>query len=176
MAFQGFVSAVEVYNGDGRRWDPEDTAIFDAVACGKRLTWRPTDLISAMVINRWPNEIRFDVEGAVFPPARSVGFGVLDEFLFGLGQSLIANFFERERSNLESKFGKPARGWPPVWNFARVVRNAMSHGGGINIRDQASVSWGNLTYSAADSGRLVVNRDFLAGDLLLLVRDMEDAL
>jgi hypothetical protein len=68
--------------------------------------------------------------------------------------------------------------WPPVLNFARVVRNAIAHNGTINITDPAAavVSWRRLTYSYKDFGRDIINRDISYGDLLVLMLDMETEL
>jgi len=178
MAFQGFVSAVEIYNGDQPPvpWPADDTAVIDAAAAGQTLTFKPRALVEAMVKNRWPDEVSFEVEA--MPPVlagSAINLGVLENFMFGLGQSLITNFFEEQRDRLESHYGRVPN-WPNVWNFARVVRNAMSHGGCITIRDQSRVAWKGLSYSSADNGRKIVNVDIWPGDLFILVKELERAL
>ena len=50
-AFQGFVTAVEVYNNEERMakpWSTEDNAIFDGYACDSRLSWRPYEVINCL--------------------------------------------------------------------------------------------------------------------------------
>ncbi len=179
MALQGFVSSVEIYNGDGsvaKPWPDEDTSSFDAAASSKRLIFKPRPLVASMVKNCWPDQIRFEIkEIPPVSPGSEIVLGVLENFLFGLGQSLLTNLFEEQRPVLEARYGLVAH-WPAVWNFARVVRNAMSHGGRLTIRDQSSVRWKSLSYSSADNGRRIVNVDIWPGDLFFLVREMDAAL
>jgi len=66
--------------------------------------------------------------------------------------------------------------FPPVANFCRVVRNALAHGGTINIKSPKSpvVSWRGLTYSHADFGKAIINTgDLSLGDLFLLMIELE---
>lgn len=180
MALKGFVSAVEIYSSGkqgAKAWPEEDTIVLDALACDRRLTWRPHALIMAMVRNQFPSGISFEVEEIAPASISSIQLGVLETFLYGLSQSLLTNLFEQERSRLESLHGRAPSGWPPVWNFARVVRNAMSHGGEVTIKDDKThVAWKKLTYSAAENGRRIVNVDIWPGDLFLLIRELEDVL
>lgn len=90
------------------------------------------------------------------------------------GQALATSFFEGHRNAIDGKFGNIAT-WPPVWNFARVVRNAMSHGGVINIQNPnaAPVHWNGLTYAPADNGRRILHTDLWPGDLMDLLIEMD---
>lgn len=178
MAVQGFVSAAEIYNGQQAPtpWPEDDTATFDAAASSQRLIFKPRALVAAMVNNRWPDHVSFVVEEIPpMPVGSAIALGVLENFLFGLGQSLITNFFEEQRDRLDSHYGRVSN-WPAVWNFARFLRNAMSHGGCVTIRDQTQVTWKSLSYSSADNGRKIVNVDIWPGDLFILVKEMENAL
>jgi hypothetical protein len=68
--------------------------------------------------------------------------------------------------------------WPMVWQFAMVVRNAASHGGKINLKDATIPprTWYNLSYSTADYGREPFKTDLFIGDLLILMKEMSEAL
>ncbi|PKA44037.1 hypothetical protein CWR43_06950 [Rhizobium sullae] len=180
MALTGIVSAIEIYSSGqqgAKPWPEEDTVVLDALACDRRLTWRPHSLVMALVKNQWPSQISFEVEEVAPASVSSIQLGVLDTFLYGLSQSLLTNLFEQERGRLESLHGRAPSGWPPVWNFGRVVRNAMSHGGEVTIKDDKThVSWKRLTYSRAENGRRIVNVDLWPGDLFILIREMEDVL
>lgn len=91
---------------------------------------------------------------------------------------IYSNYFENQRIWLDSNIGSDPRRWPPIWDFARVVRNAASHGGTLNwLNDKAPpVSWYHLTYSATDRGKLVVGGDLVLGDLLILMLEMDSEL
>jgi hypothetical protein len=67
--------------------------------------------------------------------------------------------------------------WPPVANFVRVVRNALVHGGTINIdSDKApSVSWRGITYGLGSKGRLI-KPDLNYGDLMVLLFELDEEL
>lgn len=67
--------------------------------------------------------------------------------------------------------------WPPVSNFARVIRNAIVHGGTLNATSPTSpvVSWRGLTYSHQNAGRQIINTgtDLSHGDLIVLMLELE---
>lgn len=105
--------------------------------------------------------------------------GALVHLLEGFGQVLATSFFERNRAAIESKFGSdPNAAWPSVWNFARVVRNAMAHGGMISFTSPTApnVGWRGLAYSTADNGRNILHTDLWPGDLLDLIAEMDSHL
>lgn len=91
---------------------------------------------------------------------------------------LFTDFFENHRPWLDTQLSENPYEWPEVWNFSRVVRNAASHGGRINWRNQKSpaVTWRHLSYSAADRNKTVICGDLDVADLILLMLDMNDEL
>ena len=69
--------------------------------------------------------------------------------------------------------------FPAVWQFARVIRNGLSHGGSrIPISDPAfaPVTWHALTYGPSDDGRRFLGSDLSIADLVLLMLEMAEAL
>lgn len=68
--------------------------------------------------------------------------------------------------------------WPPVSEFARVVRNAIVHGGTINLKDpQIKACWLGVEFSAANYGEPVLNAGKLSlGDLILVMLNLEEEL
>ncbi|MCG6207030.1 hypothetical protein LPW26_20490 [Rhodopseudomonas sp. HC1] len=178
-SLHSFATTAEVYNNHGKGafpWGLGDVALFDGAACDVRLRWSPHETILPMVCNCWPREVVLECFAAdPIAPDSYLNLGVLEHFIFSLGQSLLTTFVEDKKPLLKTVFGKPAA-WPPIWNFARVVRNAMSHGGKIRIDDGATVRWRRLEYSELDNGREIVNVDLWPADLFVLIREMEDAL
>jgi hypothetical protein len=68
--------------------------------------------------------------------------------------------------------------WPRISKFARVVRNAASHGGTINIRNENSVggTWYSLSYDHTSFGRSIFGVDLSCADLILLMFELNDEL
>jgi hypothetical protein len=66
--------------------------------------------------------------------------------------------------------------WPPVANFCRVVRNAIVHGGKINMKSETAVGgrWRHLHYDHRHYGKPILNDgDLSTGDLVLLMCELE---
>lgn len=179
MALFGFAMTAEVYNRGGINaspWAPDDVAIFDGAACNTRLVWQPNWFIHCTTLNGWPPTIDFtEYEADPVPDGAILALGVTEHYIFGLGQFLLTNFFENHKHLIKGMYG-PAKHWPDVWNFARIVRNAMSHGGKVRMDDNATVRWRQLTYSNADNGRRIINTDIWPADLFILVREMQETL
>jgi hypothetical protein len=67
--------------------------------------------------------------------------------------------------------------WPPVANFVRVVRNALVHGGKINIDSPTapSVEWRGIKYGPGSKGKLI-KPDLNYGDLMVLLFELNEEL
>ena len=68
--------------------------------------------------------------------------------------------------------------WPEPWNFARLVRNAISHGGTLNLDNPNAVtgSWHHLTYGPAQNKKQIIGTELLFPDILILMLEMSDKL
>jgi len=174
----GFVGLIELYKPDekgARPWAMTDVAMFDAKACNSRLVWSPHHVVEPMMYNSWPRFVEFEYFQADKIENGSLDLGVLDRYLFGLAQSMITSFFESQKEEMRRKYLR-SEVWPPVWNFARVIRNAMAHDGKVRINDSTKVSWKSVSYSNFDNGRIIVNVDIWPGDFFFLMREMQDLL
>lgn len=67
--------------------------------------------------------------------------------------------------------------WPPVLNFCRVIRNAIAHGGKINIDspNAPTVKWEGLTYGHAQN-KWAISNDIGQGDMIALLFALDDEL
>lgn len=85
-------------------------------------------------------------------------------------------FFERYNNWLTANHGD-AVNWPPTLNFARVVRNACSHGE-IHIRNPGAppVTWRGMSIGPADNGSKLIGSQLKLGEILALMFDADDAL
>ncbi len=87
-------------------------------------------------------------------------------------------YFERYNEWLDENLGTDAHvNWPMTLNFARVVRNAASHGK-INIRNPRAppVTWRGLAYAQADNGKQDFGEDLYTGDIIQLMLQTGDEL
>jgi hypothetical protein len=98
-------------------------------------------------------------------------------FALTLITPIYVDFFERHRLWIKATFGGDAYAWPPIFNFARVLRNFVSHHAGhvhFDNTNAAPVTWHNLTYSPADEGKKVLVADIDVGDLIVLLFEIGD--
>ena len=99
-----------------------------------------------------------------------------------IGDTIIAPiflmFFEPYNDWLDDTYGRgSAPTWPPVLNFARVLRNSIAHNG-IHFRNPEAppVSWRTLSYGPANEGKKIIGRDMSLGDVLGLMFEADEAL
>jgi hypothetical protein len=126
-----------------------------------------------------PPALEFDIWSAGINKSPQVTFGFV-AIVANIMGPIFVEFFEDYRRWVGDKFGHPDN-WPPVWSFARVVRNSIAHGGRVNIENPNAkpVSWYGLSYSPADNGRRIIGvryPDLSSGDLILMMFEMSDAL
>lgn len=169
-------TAAELYVTDkASRYAPNHRVQLDAKQACKRLSFYPCNLLNEVFALRWPSRLAFDEEIVTIPASAVLQLGALERPLYSLEQSMFVNYFERERPNIEAKFGKNTTAWPEEWNFARVVRNSIAHKNAVYFLNTSAspVSWRELTYSPADNGRRVLNGDLWAADLVYLMMDLD---
>lgn len=180
VAIIGFGSLVDVYMArpeeGAKPWADDHYATFDGLLCDVTLRWKPQLVVHSAITNNMPHEICFEQHQVTpLPAGETVNLGALNHLIFGLSQMMIVSYVENHKDHLKTKYG-PVATWPPVWQFARIVRNAMSHGNKVNITDGKAATWKGLTYSPAENGRPVVNADLFPADLIVMLRELEDAL
>lgn len=105
----------------------------------------------------------------------ALSLGAFEIPLTSFAGSMFTGYYERHKPHIESIFGKNPHEWPTAWNFGRVVRNAIAHGGTIkfNNLDAPAVSWKGLTYSPSNNKRRIMNTDIWPADLIYLMMDLE---
>lgn len=91
--------------------------------------------------------------------------------------ALFSQFYEIGSEWLRTNVDGDKSKWSPLWRFARIVRNALSHGGSISwLNDKAPPErWHKLTYSSADRGKKI-GADMAMGDYIILMFEMSDEL
>jgi hypothetical protein len=91
--------------------------------------------------------------------------------------SLYTSYFERGRRLVEARFGMDVSGWPAVWNFGRVVRNAFAHGGQVSITNPNAlpVTWRGVTLGPAENGREIFFNDLAYAEIVILLSELDAA-
>jgi hypothetical protein len=99
------------------------------------------------------------------------------ESVFGrIIAAIFATFAAQANDWVRANISTDYANWPPVSNFARVVRNAIVHGGTINIQSPAAptVSWCGVDFNHTDFGTEVISEGHLSlGDLIALMLDLD---
>jgi hypothetical protein len=92
--------------------------------------------------------------------------------------SLLGDFYEGYRDWLEQNVNKNPYKWPSVWNFGRIIRNSVAHGGAIYFINPkaAPVKWYDLEYGPTDNGKPVLFNDMAMGDFIALLFEMSNEL
>ena len=177
-ALVGLASLIELYNQPGI-YRPDDTVRIICRQDDYQWFWHPSPTMETLVQNIWPEVLHLQrLPRAGARPNEDLHLGSLKKLMHSFGQALVANYFERYKRHFEASDGRfDEDKAPPVWNFARVVRNAMSHGGVLTLKPRSrAVSWKGLHYSGAQAGRSILHTDIYPGDLFDLLRDMDSAL
>ncbi|HSR00787.1 MAG TPA: hypothetical protein VLM36_12840 [Sphingomicrobium sp.] len=90
--------------------------------------------------------------------------------------AIFSLFVERGNDRMRHNIGKQVSEWPPTSNFCRVVRNAIVHGGTINLNSETATGgeWRHLKYDYRHNGKHILNDgDLGIGDLVVLMLEME---
>jgi len=141
---------------------------------------RPYELLNTLAINIWPSEIKFE-ESPLSEETKGMRQPVNIPVSFSLHAQLIKAtfiaYYEQFSLEIRRKYGT-IHNWPSVWDFGRVVRNAFVHNGIITIRDPKSppVTWGKLSYSAANNGQNILYIDLAVVEIILLMEEMDSHL
>lgn len=124
------------------------------------------------------NYIKLTVVPLTPRPDSSLSAPNVHAYVFKMIFPIFTEFYENHLGEIRSCYGDAAAKWPTIWQFARIVRNAMAHGSHIDITNPnaAPVSWKGLSYGPAQNGRKIFGADIEVGDILMLMFLMSSAL
>lgn len=134
--------------------------------------------VEAAVSGRAPDEVVIRIEEKE-PEPEGINAAGMESISNRIVSAIFALFVETAFEWLRHNFGTRHHDWPPVANFCRVVRNAIVHGGRINISSETAPggSWRHLKYDHKSDGKQILNDgDLSIGDLLILMLEMEQEL
>ena len=134
--------------------------------------------VEAALSGQAPEEIIVRVEEKA-PEPDGIGAPGMESISTRIVAAAFSLFVETCLEWLRHNYKKQTADWPPASNFARVVRNAIVHGGRININSPTAsgASWRHLHYDHRDNGREILHQgDLSLGDLVILMMEVESEL
>lgn len=122
-----------------------------------------------------PDEIMVRYEQKA-PPPDGTNIPGMEGLTGRVVSAIFSLYVERGNDWMRRTTGKSVTDWPPTSNFCRVVRNAIVHGGTINLNSETAVGgeWRHLKYDYRHNGKAILNDgDLSIGDLIVLMLEME---
>lgn len=122
--------------------------------------------------------IKLTVTPSRAAPDSSSGAPNVREYIFKMIFPIFTEFYENHVDEIGKCFGEAAATWPEVWQFARVIRNAMAHGSRLSITSAKAkpVKWKGLVYGPEQNDREIFGTDIEIGDLLMMMFLMSGSL
>lgn len=177
ISTMGVCISCEAYMNQGITKAPKDSKYYLSLEGDSvNFHWECFDAMKAVMEDSWPTRIVFH-ENIPLTPTNTKSYS--DHGFKKLAATNISfafvSHYEAQIGNIRSKFGGGSENWPDVWNFARVVRNALTHNGRISITNSSAqpVSWNGYTYSYQDNDRPILFTDLGFVELILLMEEME---
>jgi hypothetical protein len=146
---------------------------------GFQLRIYPSQILGLVSKNIWPLQIEIIKESLVqFARGDPTSINCLQKVHGTLIESSFSQYYENYKLDIEKIFGKEFNNWPSEWNFARIVRNAFSHGGKIKIDNPKAnkVTWKNFEYDFHSNGTILLYNDLTAVELIFLMIEMDNYL
>jgi hypothetical protein len=131
--------------------------------------------LQAAVTGEPPEEIIVRIDEKL-PEPEGVTVAGMESVSMRIVAAIFSLFIEGACDWFKRTYGKQVADWPQTANFCRVVRNALVHGGTINLSSETATGgqWRHLKYDHRDNGRKILNEGGLSlGDLIILMLEME---
>ncbi len=162
--------------GRRRRWDEDAVMTYNSTQLGLQVVLPLGKVLEVAACGLLPGRIRLHVHAGVGASDYPVtGFTSVSMFVIA---PTFNDFYEAHLPWVQKNLGTAVERWPAVLNFARVIRNAVSHRGCIHIPNENGTpgTWRSYRYSHADHGRFVVGPEFHVAEMLVLMADMHGEL
>lgn len=145
---------------------------FSCQAGAIDLVYDFSEMIDHIVDGDRPDVIYLHVREAR-PPFQGVEIAGARPSSIHISSAVFSLFVDEAVSWVRRNVATDPHRFPSKVNFCRVVRNAIVHGGTVNIDSPNApiVNWRGLTYGHAQNGREILNNgtDLSIGDLMLLL-------
>lgn len=175
IALSGITIAVRVDLGLSTSFSPGDYATAEAKHVGRNVRLPIVGPITAARMGAKPAFIEVTAETRMPATDPQIPLSGLDKAFNMIFAPFFTNYFEKHIDDVRSRFGASDTTWPPSWQMAWVVRNAVSHNGRVWFKSarHPPVSWQGLVLSPKDNGTEVIGNLVTTGDLVFLLLDME---
>lgn len=180
ISTMGVCIAMEAYMNHGITTAPAEPKYYLSLD-GDSVTfhWECFNAMQSVMNDSWPEEIIFQenvtLKSNSAKKYENHGFKKLAATNISFA---FIGYYESQIDSIKSRFGGGSESWPEVWNFARIVRNALSHNGQIHITNISAspVSWSSYTYSYQNNGHAILFTDLGFVEFILLMEDMDSHL
>lgn len=184
VSLSGFNVTIAAYTNDGKTQIPsiQDHTLY-LYGRLQAIAWQPNAFMHDVKQDKWPAKLELVYIDPNDPAAQPTSNGVQFsssaawQMVHGLVGSMFIRYFENSKEKIEAKFGSNTSSWPERWNFARVVRNALTHRGIVEIRNPAAspVVWRGISVAPSDNGKQILSRNNLidVADLLVLIEELD---
>jgi hypothetical protein len=177
-----FIGALWASKALGRGIDHDDVATIDSFAFALSVDIPLGGVAEAAFQERQADERTIVVQagrkGPTMPDHLPFSRG-LNSVLWFPSTSIFVEFFERVKPWMQQNYPSQKL-WPPTIYFARLIRNAVSHGGRLHITHDPGrdAEWHHLKFGRSDDGKQAIGPGgFLSpADMLLLMIDTGDEL
>lgn len=145
---------------------------------GVEMHFSPAKLFRDLINDRRPELFRVTIKPiSKQPPKHLLNLSVFQGLAGSLAASAFTGFYEKFKKIVKKKFGNEDD-WPPIWRFAWVIRNSLSHNGKIafNDKDKEPVEWSGLKISPGPSTSKVLFDMLTPVELVCLMIDMDKEL
>lgn len=111
-----------------------------------------------------------------FPPTHPIKLSNLQQLMARVVGDAFVSYYERHLDEVISIWNREDKGrWPPIWQFAWAMRNALAHDGRIYFKhnNHPGVCWRNLKFNYDDNGRHVLFDEITGVELILLMEELD---
>jgi hypothetical protein len=158
-------------------WKPGDTMSLECAQFPLKVTMPLVGPIELATQGIQPNTIQFGIAPDSDWMAGHM-MGNLQRVMLSAITPAFVELYEDYKPWIVKTITSDAYKYPAPWAFARVVRNAISHGGRLNIDNPAAqtVTWYGYKYGPSENGKLVIGAELAPADLMVLMFEMADTL
>lgn len=175
-ALSGYLMGHHGYAGNFRQFERSEAVSQTCFTEPVELEMFPASVMDPIMRREWAEEIEIRFHAYPGERTRYPHPTGIQRLMGSVYEHAFISYFENVHDLIIDHHGDAPAAWPEPINFGRIVRNAFAHGGTIDIRNAnaAAVTWRGVTYSAAQNGRQVMYQDLTAGDVTLLMFDVDE--
>ena len=146
--------------------------------CDAQIGFYPLNCIRKLFKNEWPETFELEYERLQTNETKKYALETEMTYTIQVLGGCFTQFWDKVVPIAETKFGGDISRYPPILNFARVIRNSFSHGNRIHFQNPlaSSVHWKSIQYAPTDNGKVVLFHDMALADFIVLFDEVSDTL